>query len=643
MVQNISKLISFCLLAILLSLFNTYDLYGYNLKKNQKKAQELIENAVNQYRKGEIDISEKLISQSFKYDTTNVKAYLLLSDIYADKKEDEKQISILKKVVTFDSLNYSTAYKLLGNLLFNKGDYTEAFIYYSNYSKFNPPGDSLFVHARIKSCLFATESILNSKDVSLSRLDSNINTSKNEYWPAISIDDSILYFTRLIDDKKDYPFERLFFSKKELNAWSRAEQIDFTAESEVNIGTMCISADGKLLFMTMCGLKGGRGSCDIFYSKKINGLWSTPVNAGSIINGKSWDSQPSVSADNRFLYFASSRPGGFGGMDIWRSEFIEMPDGSLFFQSPENLGTGINSSHNDYSPYIHSDGITLYFASEGKYGLGGSDLFVSRLNDSIWCDAINFGYPVNSRFNEDGIVISTSGESAFFASDRGRSTGNSKDIFQFKVPTEYLPNKVGYIKGYVLDNLTSRKLKANVEITNLETGDIVKKLSDPIDGFTATLIANRKYALNVNLKGYLFYSRHFDLTDSAGFQQAQNMIILLDPIKSGNIVELSNVFFDFNSAVIKEESFPELNQIALFLEKNPELNVEISGHTDFIGTEAYNLKLSEARAKAIYDYLEIRNGKERLSFKGYGSSMPLATNDTEEGRSRNRRCELKIK
>jgi outer membrane protein OmpA-like peptidoglycan-associated protein/tetratricopeptide (TPR) repeat protein len=639
---KILKFPTFVLFTLLLCISLSYAAKASLNNFDKKKPKGSIKSALEFYLKGDIDEAENIIIKSFKKDTTDVNAYLLLSDIYADRKDEEKQIWALNKILSIDSVNYKVTYKLLGNLYFKKGNYNDALNKYESYNNVKTHKDSLFIENRIKSCRFALNSISENKDIKVIPLNKNVNTTMNEYWPAISTDDSILYFTRLIDENINFPYERLFYSKKESEGWSEASLMDFNSEDGANIGTMCISADDKLMFFTMCGNKGGKGSCDIYYSRKVKGYWSNPVNAGGVINGKSWDSQPSVSADNRFLYFASSRSGGFGGMDIWRSEFKEMKDGSLFFQAPQNLGPGVNSSLNDFSPYIHSDGITLYFASEGKYGFGGSDLFMSRLNDTVWSSALNFGYPVNTRYNEDGIVISPSGFTALFSSDRDTAEKRSKDLFQFDIPEEFMPDKVGYIKGFVVDNSSKNKLNAIIEISRLDDGESVKVTSDNFDGFSTTLVASRRYALNVNLKGYRFYSRHFDLSDSSSFKKAMKLMIYLDPVNTGDLIELSNIFFDFNSANLKAESYPELNQIVLFLESNSSLKVEISGHTDNVGTDEYNLKLSEQRAKSIYDYLITRVNKDRLTYKGYGSSSPVTSNATDEGRAQNRRCELKI-
>jgi outer membrane protein OmpA-like peptidoglycan-associated protein len=405
---------------------------------------------------------------------------------------------------------------------------------------------------------------------------------------------------------------------------------------------MCLSPDGRLLFFTACGRNDGRGSCDVYYSMKMENYWSRPVNAGSVVNSSFWEAQPSVSSDNKKLFFASNRPGGVGGMDIWSSEIAVIKDGKLFFKTPKNLGRGVNSRENDFSPFIHADGSTLYFSSEGRSGMGGSDLFLSKLKDTIWTEAVNLGSPINTRFNEDGLVVSPTSNVAIFSSNREGSIAGTKDLYQLKLPSEFLPEKVGYIKGYVFISETDSIIQAPIELTQLESNETRNIISDRDEGYITTLVAGKTYALNVSIEGYLFYSRHFNLKENLGFKQAERVDIYLEPIKTGKIFVLSNIFFDFDSDQLKEESDAELIQLTDFLRKNPQLNIEISGHTDNVGGSDYNLKLSESRAKAIFNYLKQYIRPDRMIYKGYGSEMPVASNESEHGRALNRRSEIKI-
>jgi hypothetical protein len=337
------------------------DTYITGIRKKSEKILEKAHRAIadNQYKE-----AESLVKRAINIDSTNIKSFLLLSDIYDELKKTEQKKFALKKIISLDSGNYPMAYKLLASLFFNNGDYDDALKNFLHYKQFAITKDSLLVSERIKSCNFALTSLLQNRRVKITHLDSTINTPLQEYWPSISTDDSLLYFTRLIVNEFKYAYERIFISEKNDSTWSEALRMNLSDDESVNIGTMCLSTDGNLLFFTACGRNDGRGSCDIYYVRKINNIWLKPQNAGSAINSSYWEAQPSVSSDNRFLYFASNRPGGMGGMDIWCSVISETIDGNLVFKSPVNLGKEVNSRENDFSPFIHADCSSLFHRKE---------------------------------------------------------------------------------------------------------------------------------------------------------------------------------------------------------------------------------------------------------------------------------------
>lgn len=625
-------------------------IFSFDLSENEnniirnissKKSERILERAQQAIKSDKYFEAEELVLKAVYIDSTNIKAYLLLSDISDELKKKEQQKQALSKVISLDSINYPLASKLLADLCFNNGDYRDALVVYHRYSRYQLVKDSSLIRNKINSCNFALASLLQNSHVLITHLNSNVNTPLQEYWPAISTNDSLLYFTRLIENENRFPYERIFISEKNDSTWGKAFEMNISDNEDVNLGTMCMSSDGKLLFFTACGSNDGKGSCDIFYSRKQNNRWSKPINAGKNINSSFWEAQPSVSSDNRKLFFSSNRP-GVGGMDIWCSEIIDTTNGNLIFKTPINIGKAVNSVGNDFSPFIHADGSTLYFSSEGKYGMGGSDLFISKLTDTVWSEAINLGYPINTRFNEDGLVVSPTSNVAMFSSNREGAIDGSKDLYQLKLPTEYLPEKVGYIRGFVYDIETGLKLQATIEITQLESNELKRIVSDSSEGFITTLVSKKRYALNVEKEGYLFYSRNFDLTGNSEFYNSEHIDIYLEPIKKGKKFVLSNIFFDFDSDRLKEESNAELNQLTAFLKNNSRLKIEISGHTDNVGNDEYNLELSENRANAIFDYLKQFIDPNRMTYKGYGSELPVSSNDSEQGRSQNRRCEIEI-
>jgi outer membrane protein OmpA-like peptidoglycan-associated protein len=408
-----------------------------------------------------------------------------------------------------------------------------------------------------------------------------------------------------------------------------------------NEGAICISPDGQFLFFAACNRPDGYGSCDIYWSGKSGDQWSEPFNLGPVVNSEAWDSQPSFSSDGKTLYFASKRPGGKGSSDIWKTEL--MPDGD--WMPPVNLGDSINTKDAEMAPFIHPDDLTLYFTSKGHPGMGGLDLFYSRKDENnLWQKPVNMGYPINTYADEITLVVNASGDLAYISSDKLGGKGR-QDIYSFKLYKEAQPLKVTYFKGIVFNKETKKRLEAKFELIDLTSGKVViKSRSDPVKGeFLVALPTNKDYALNVSKTGYLFYSDHFGLKGESSEARPFIRDIPLQEISVGETVVLKNIFFDTDKYELKPESRSELEKLINLLQTNGKIRIEISGHTDNAGTEAYNLMLSKNRAKAVYDYLtEHGISAGRLSYAGYGLTKPIDTNDTEQGRANNRRTEFRV-
>ncbi|MGZ3820401.1 MAG: OmpA family protein, partial [Mucilaginibacter sp.] len=462
-----------------------------------------------------------------------------------------------------------------------------------------------------------------------------INTADDEYFPAITADENTLIFTRKINNNEDF-----YKSIKVDGKWQTATFLsDRINTARFNEGAQSLSQDGKVLFFTGCNRPDGLGRCDIYVSQKKGNDWGKPFDLSPPVNTPGWESQPSISADGRTLYFVSNRKGGYGGYDIWKSTLTEKG-----WSEPENLGPNINTSMDEQSPFIHPDDSTLYFCSDGWPGMGGKDLFVSRLGkDGKWQKPENLGYPINSSGDENGLTLTANGNYAFFSSNKLSGQGGF-DIYTFELPENLRPHRVTYVKGIVLDAVTKQPLESAVEIVDLAKNiPVYQDYSSPEQGdFLATLTTGKDYGLNISRDGYLFYSANFSL---AGHEDKNpfDITALLQPIEVGNKVILKNIFFDTNKFDIKTESKPELQKLINFLTLNRNVHIEVSGHTDNVGSDQFNQTLSENRAKAVYQYL-VANGVDasRLVFKGYGETQPIASNDNDEGRSRNRRTEFKI-
>ncbi|HHB77987.1 MAG TPA: hypothetical protein ENK85_01985, partial [Saprospiraceae bacterium] len=451
--------------------------------------------------------------------------------------------------------------------------------------------------------------------------------------------------------------EDFYISRKENGQFLPAVAMD-EINTDKNEGAQCISSDGRYLAMTICGRdRMSRGSCDIYFSEKKDGSWTDIKKMGTAVNSMKWDAQPSLSANGQAIYFASERPGGHGDRDIW----VSYRDGAGKWGAPQNLGDSINTPGADQAPFIHPDGKTLYFMSDGHPGMGGGDLFFSkRLPNGQWSKAQNLGYPINDEGNQGALVVSLDGRKGYFAGTEksvvdGDFFGGTIDIFEFDIPPSIRPDLVTYVKGQVLEaGPSGKKLTgALVELVDLSTGKpFLKSVVDENGNFLAVL-PQGDYALNISKEGYLFYSENYALNQPSSFEKPFSLVaklkkIVIDPDKGGNdfpkkqqVVILKNVFFDSGSAHLKPSSGFELDHVAKMLKEAKELKMQINGHTDNVGSKADNLRLSEQRAKAVYDYL-IQHGVDakRLSYKGFGESQPIDSNDTEVGRSNNRRTEI---
>ena len=380
--------------------------------------------------------------------------------------------------------------------------------------------------------------------------------------------------------------------------------------------------------------------CDLYFSEFKGDRWTVPKNLGGNINTRYGEKQPSLSSDGRIMYFVSNRDGGLGGYDVW----ISYKDDEGGWGKPVNAGDSINTQGDEHSPFIHPDNQTLYFSSDGWPGLGLFDIFITRrTSDSTWSTPVNLGYPINTNGNEEGLIVNARGQTAYYSSDRLSEQG--RDIYSFDLYKEVRPIKVSYMKGRVYDAETKKRLGARFELINLNTEDpIMVSTSHPETGeFLVCIPANADYALNVSRKGYLFYSDHFETRQVYERTAPFLKDIPLQPIKVGERIILRNVFFEYNKHDLKTESRVELNKVVKLMNENPSLVIELSGHTDNTGTAEYNQTLSENRALSVRHYL-VEHGIDgnRITCKGYGLTMPLATNDTEEGRAINRRTELKI-
>ena len=621
----------------------------YSIKDG--KAIKLYEEAVRAYEIGLSVEASHEIDKAIDRAPNFSEAYLLRAQIHADAGNRRLAIADLEQVTQIGAPGFNEVFFYLGELRMREAMYGLAKADFNELLRRGSRDRHLLEHAKLlaESCDFALEAIANPVPFSPVNLGAGVNTAASEYFPCITADNRTLLFTRLVTDERvrGGKQEDFFVSRFEDGVWGKARPVT-EINTPFNEGAPTLSADGMLLIFTACEAMGGEwgpyegfGSCDLFASRLIGDRWSKPSNLRGV-NSYDWDSQPSFSADGKTLYFVRGKQTarGIKKQDIFYAEL--QADGN--WTKPLPLPGEVNTPFEEESVMIHPDGETLYFSSNGHPGMGGLDIFYSKKQaDGTWGTPVNLGYPINTGDDENSLLVSTDGQVAYFASNREGGYGNL-DLYRFELPEHLRPNPVTFVNGEVFDAVSFRKLEARFELIDLETGQVmVESYSNPGNGqFLVVLPLGRDYALNVARQGYLFYSANFSLKGVLP-GESYALEVPLEKLTEGSSVVLNNVFFDTDRYDLQPQSRAELDKLADLLQANKGVKVEIGGHTDAVGGDEANQLLSERRAKSVVDYLVSKGVSEnRLRWKGYGETKPVASNETESGRAQNRRTEMKV-
>ena len=667
--------IVFVLSAISLSVFAQDD-FGCDELSN-RKAQKKFDKAMSlpKYQKKE---TYNLLLEVVKLEPEFAEAWYILADMNRAKAENssndisnskqkflKRAYNYYEKVTeTCPAFDYYYSYFFLGKYHFQRKEYDKAQSYLNKFISNNSTSKKDIEEAKTMLDKMQAYLDLIHTPVPFNPMPlKGVSTKEDEYLPLVSPDGSLLFFVHRFHDYDKYTTiqkqHELFTISRKLDdedgylVYSKGQKMPEPFNQGQNQGAAAITIDNNHIYMTICTFTSANNSaynnCDIYSSDYEDGYWTEFRNLGPNINrDNTWESQPTISADGNTLFFASIRKENIG-FDYYNQSadiYMSQRDSEGNWQKAVNLGPVINSAGDDKSPFLHSDSKTLYFASNGHGGVGGYDIFYSKKLDSInWSEPKNIGYPINTEKDELGFIVSTDGKTAYFSSNNMKGVGGW-DIYSFDLYKEARPEKVMFVKGQLNDDMGEAITNADVELRSANTGRSSSGLVDKITGHFAVAVSyeeDEEFIMIVKKSGYAFTSRYLKPEFEDEVELFDSLEIELDPVEVGVTVKLHNILFETNSAEFDDASRIVLDNFVDFLKDNPTIKIAIQGHTDDVGTAADNLSLSRRRADAVKDYLAKKGiAADRMTSKGFGESMPVANNETEEGRALNRRTEFVI-
>ncbi|WP_310588991.1 OmpA family protein [Fibrella forsythiae] len=629
-----------------------------------KKAVDLYTQGIKLFNERKAGEAIPFFEQALRDTPAFLDAQVRLGQAYEFTRRPELALNAYRAAIALQSNQSTTAapsatgaiaaaYQGSAQILLKLGRYNEAIPMLEAFLKNFAPESAKArqVQRALATARFGQEAVQHPVSVNPKPLSESIKIGESQYFPVLTADEQTLVFTMLKPEGDEDLMTATFAPE---GGWQTPVPLSANINTADNEGTASLSADGRLLVFTACqsGVRQGFGSCDLYSTQKTGDVWSVPQNLGPTINTRDYESQPSLSADGRQLYFVSNRPGGLGQRDIWRSTRNASGDWS----EPVNLGKPVNTPFNEASPFLHANGQTLFFASDGHIGLGGYDLFVSRYRpDSTkagWSVPANLGYPINTSEDQASLFVSASGAKAYYSFEEQKDGVSQKSrIYTFDLPVTLRDQvrPVNYLKGLITDARTSKPLSATIDLIDVRTNQTVSRISSDVQTgqYVAVLPAGGEYALYVSAPGYLFKSLSFNYTDKTstetGMGQGVSLDAGLEPIGTTSKETLNNLFFESGRYELSGKSLTELERLAEFMNVNPTARIEIAGHTDDRGDPTANLELSRKRAQTVVDYLVRMNvAPARLKAIGYGKTRPAVKGTTDEARQRNRRIEWRV-
>ncbi|MEO1253459.1 MAG: hypothetical protein AAFY41_01055, partial [Bacteroidota bacterium] len=527
------------------------------LSTSNRKARKLYEKADKKYKERSFYDALNLLEQSVEEDPLFFEAHIRMGSLYNAIGQEDSVYSKFQAYLATTPNPIVSIVERLAFMAFDRGEYEKSQTFLNRFLANVPQraGDR-DIDLLAVSLSYAQDQILSYQDtIVIEELPENINQYRLQYLPSITIDNAAMFYTKRDHVQGD---EDIVVSHYENDSWQPAQSVSARINSPLNEGACTVSADGRVMIFTSCDKRDSFGSCDLYITKKIGNIWSKPKNLGRPINSKYWESQPSLSADGKTLYFASNRLGGYGGRDLWISKNI---DGR--WTTPSNLGETINSPKDETTPFIHPNGETLYYSANGFKGMGGYDLYKAELNDTIWSLPENLGFPINTHKDEVAIIIASDGETAFFAKEEQKNFEilDSK-IVKTTLQRENQSKPTTYLIGVVLDADSKKPLEADVQIVDLiENQNIYRSESDAITGlFYMVLPVNLSLAAYVKKKGYLFSVYKFETNENFEVK-GDTLTIYLQKVAEGESIVLKNIYFDFDSYELEPESKSEIENV----------------------------------------------------------------------------------
>jgi outer membrane protein OmpA-like peptidoglycan-associated protein len=601
-----------------------------------KQALQNYEAGISALNKNDVQKAIQFFTLAASKDSLYLDPTIALFQVYHDQKDFQKAIQYFNEIKKIDPTAATPFLVKQGIALASLGQYDAAYKLLVPYISNN----SLPAYLKEKAtalfavCQFATTQKI-APEISIYNMGDSINSPASEYFPTVSIQDSLFLFMRRINLSR----EDIYASNMGVNGFSAAIALSDTLNFAAKKGSMSLSADLQTLYYAADYAEQGYGRYDIYKVQRSPWGWSKPKNLGQKINSDYWESAPSIAPDGNAIYFASNRPDGFGGIDI----YVSYKNEKGFWEEAINLGPSINTKGDDQTPFIHADNQSLYFSSNGRAGFGGADIYVSRKKiDGNWTTPINLGYPINTYDNEGSIAVASNGAAAYIASDRADSRGEL-DIYKITLAENTRAYKTWYIKGRIIDAKTKKSLAAELQIVDPKSGyPILEMQIDSMGQFLLALPYFDSLGLKINSPDHDYLSSILPI-ESLRNMAGKTFDFALTPIEKVFTKTFNQVYFKTNSAILQKISFVELDALVGFLKSTINAHILIEGHTDNKGTAKGNKLLSLQRAKAIGNYLQQKGiAANRIQRKGLGATKPIADNKTADGRAKNRRIDFTI-